>query len=100
MSPFRALPIAVLAVSFTASTSLSQEYCLRPAEPTIFSIDKDADPELYAFVNEEHQRYFIDMESYIDCLRREHADAIAAVKEMLAIWTTEFREDAAISLDQ
>ena len=87
-----------LCLAFGVATSAAaQEACLRPVPPEAVRPPQD-DAEFQAFLNEEYQSYLLQMETYLNCLGREHESATKEVNEIMARWILWFGDDARIKI--
>lgn len=68
--------------------------CTLPAEPYLYKIDKQLDPEFYAFSRDEFQTYFQDTEKYLRCLESERANKIEELRNTYKIFKQNYGEDA------
>lgn len=90
--------LAVAAFLTMVSIAWSQAACYRPVQPYPFAPPAD-DPEFYAYVNGEYQRYMLEMETYLNCLNVEQASAFQEVEVVMDRWIEHFGDDAALWFD-
>ena len=93
----RPFAIAFLLALHPATAWSQGSFCYRPAPPYPFEPPRD-DPGFYAFINEQYQRYLVDMQDYINCLNEEQHDAFEESQHVLQRWLDYFGDDAVMTI--
>lgn len=86
-------------IALVPSIAATQIACLPPEEPYPYEPPRD-DPELRAIINEQYQTYVLEVEDYINCLRREADVASVQAHEVIDRSVRWFGDDAVVHFRQ
>ena len=86
----RILIVILIAALILPPVAQSAEVCLRPVPPAELLPEDDAD--FRDLIQEDFQRYYAEMQDFLNCLQREEADAAAEIREVTDRWVAYFGE--------
>lgn len=84
----RAMAFCLIVLGLWTSAATASEVCLRPLRPLELRPGDDA--EMRALIEDDYQRYYGEMQDYLNCLRREYADASQEVRSVTEEWQEHF----------
>lgn len=86
---------AIVVVALSGARVDAQSFCYRPEPPSDLEPPSD-DPALRAILNDDYERYLLDVEDYLNCVNDEARTVTAESREVLARWTEYFGDEAGI----